>query len=179
MGHHRWVTDRADLRLRPVRLDDEDICLAAHAVMAADHFRFLIDHEPGEPWADFVQRLENRRRGVDLPDDRVAGVFLLVEVQGAVIGRTSVRFELNDYLASYGGHLGYGILPPFRHRGHTTEVLAQSLVIARANGVGRVLVTCDHDNIGSAMVIERNGGVFESTVDDPSDGIAKHRYWIG
>lgn len=173
-----WPHGRHTLRLRPIRLDDESVCLAAHEAMAADSFPFLLGHEPEEPWADYVDRLDRWRRGLDLPPDRVAAALLLAEVGGVVVGRASIRFELNDYLERYAGHVGYGVLAPHRRRGHASEILAQSLVIARSHGVDRVLVTCDHDNIGSATVIERNGGVYESTIDDPTDGVAKRRYWI-
>ena len=67
--------------------------------------------------------------------------------------------------------------PQHRRRGYGTEILGQSLVVARAAGVDRVLVTCDDDNVGSAAVIERCGGVLESVIDG-SDGVAKRRYWI-
>jgi predicted acetyltransferase len=40
-----------------------------------------------------------------------------------------------------------------------------------------VLVTCDDDNVGSATVIERCGGVFDSLVGG-FDGPPKRRYWI-
>ena len=58
-----------------------------------------------------------------------------------------------------------------------TEILRQAVIIARAHGVDRVLVTCDEDNLGSAKAIERQGAVFEDTRVDP-DGITKRRYWI-
>jgi predicted acetyltransferase len=45
-------------------------------------------------------------------------------------------------------------------------------------GVERVLVTCDEDNLASAKVIERCGGVFESVVDQPDGGTRLLRYWI-
>jgi predicted acetyltransferase len=56
------------------------------------------------------------------------------------------------------------ILPQHRRRGYGTEILRQSLIIARAAGVGRVLVTCDQDNAGSRAVIESCGGVLDSVV---------------
>ena len=68
---------------------------------------------------------------------------------------------LNDWLRLEGGHIGYGVLPGHRRRGYATEILRQSLVVARAHGVDRVLVTCDDDNAGSAAVIEANGGVLD------------------
>jgi predicted acetyltransferase len=47
---------------------------------------------------------------------------------------------------------------------------------ARAVGLGRVLVTCSDDNVASARIIERNGGVLED-VRKTAVGL-KRRYWI-
>jgi predicted acetyltransferase len=70
------------------------------------------------------------------------------------------------------------VLPAHRRRGYATEILQQSLIIIRAIGVDRVLVTCDDDNIGSMKVIEKCGGVLESVVTYDGDRIGKRRYWI-
>ena len=53
------------LRLRPLRIDDEAVFRAAHAELLADGFSFVF-HEPDEPFADHVARLERQRRGRDL-----------------------------------------------------------------------------------------------------------------
>ena len=47
----------------------------------------------------------------------------------------------------------------------------------RAAGVGRVLVTCDQDNVGSRTVIESCGGVLDSvmTLDGEPPVL---RFWI-
>jgi predicted acetyltransferase len=50
-------------------------------------------------------------------------------------------------------------------------------VIARAEGVEEVLITCEEDNVGSIAVIERLGGVMEDVRIDP-EGIPKRRYWV-
>ena len=52
----------------------------------------------------------------------------------------------------------------------------QSLVVARAAGVDRVLVTYANDNVGSSRVIEANGGRLENIVD--IEGQPLRRYWI-
>ena len=101
----------------------------------------------------------------------------MADVAGQIVGRTSIRFELNDVLLREGGHIGYGVLPQHRRRGYATEILRQSLVIVRAEGVDRVLVTCDEDNVGSRTVIESCGGKLESVVN-AADGVPKRRYWI-
>lgn len=166
------------LRLRPPRLDDEAVCRAAHDALAAEGFEFLLAFDPAQPWSRHVARVEAHRRGEDLPDGFVASTFLLAEVDGQVVGRTSIRHELNEFLATVGGHIGYAVLPEHRRRGHATEILRQSLVLSRALGIDRALVTCDEGNDASAAVIERCGGVLESVVDNPRGGPRRRRYWI-
>jgi predicted acetyltransferase len=165
------------LRLRPLRMDDEDEVRLAHVELAHDGFSFLLDWEPQEPWARYLERLQTRRRGVSLPTDRVPATFLVAEVDRALVGRVSVRHELNDSLADVGGHIGYGVRPAYRSRGFATEILRQALIIARAEGVDRVLLTCDQGNVASITVIERLGGVIEDVRLD-ADGVRMRRYWI-
>jgi predicted acetyltransferase len=58
-------------------------------------------------------------------------------------------------------------------------MLRRSIEIAREGLViGRILVTCDDDNIGSIRTIERNGGVLENVVSGPDFKTPKRRYWI-
>jgi len=163
------------LRLRPPRIDDEADVVAAQEELAADDFVFAF-RQPGQSFAEFVQGVDDHRRGRNLAPGWVESTWLLADVDGAVAGRTSIRFELNDFLRAKGGHIGYAVRPAHRRRGYANEILRQSLIVARAGGVGRALVTCDDDNIGSATVIEANGGVLEDIVDD--DGVPLRRYWI-
>ena len=62
-------------------------------------------------------------------------------------------------------------------RTESAPTVKQGLIIARSEGVDRVLVTCDDDNEGSFRAIERCGGVLESVVPG-ADGPRKRRYWI-
>ena len=173
---------RAGLRLRPLRLGDEAAFAAGHEAMAADGFVFGLGYEPGMAWPGYVETIEAQRRGV-LPAEGkvlVPATFLVAEVGGVIVGRASIRHELNDVLAREGGHIGYGVLPGHRRRGCATEILRQALVIARSVGVDRVLLTCDDDNLASARVIERGGGVLESVITrtDGDRVIPMRRYWI-
>ena len=143
--------------------------------MAAEGHAFGFGLEPGVEWGTYLQRLDDRRRGLNLSGDLVPATFLVADVGGTVVGRIQIRHELNDFLEREGGHIGYCVLPDYRRRGYATEILRQSLTVIRALGVDRVLVSCDDDNAGSIAVIESCGGVLDSVT---SSTPPKRRYWI-
>lgn len=163
--------------LRPFTPEDEPAAVAAHAAFVADGFTFLLGYDDGMPWPEWIRDIEATRAGADLPPGRVRAAFLAAELDGTLVGRVSVRFELNEWLAREGGHIGFGVLPAFRRRGYGTEILHRAVEVAHGEGIDRILVTCDEDNIGSATVIERCGGVFERTATS-EDGVPIRRYWI-
>jgi len=172
------TSGQAALVLRPLRVSDKEQAWQAHEELARDDFDFLLDLKRREAWPVYLARLERLRQGVDLPEDRVPGTFLVAEVAGQIVGRVSIRHELNDYLAREGGHIGYGVRPGFRRRGYAGLILGQSLAFAATLGLERVLVTCDDDNVGSATVIERAGGVLENVVPGLDGSVDKRRYWV-
>lgn len=165
------------LRLRPPGPRDEPEFVAAHQELAEEGFTFGHRYEPGDSWSAYLEQLQAHRRGLCLPDGWVPTTFLVADVTGRLVGRASIRHELNERLVRAGGHIGYAVLREHRRRGYATEILRQSLVVARAVGVDRVLVTCDDDNVVSAAVIERCGGKFDS-FSEADDGQAVRRYWI-
>jgi len=57
-------------------------------------------------------------------------------------------------------------------------LLALVLEKARQRFIGRVLVTCDKDNVASARVIQKNGGRLEDERVSRKTGKVKQRYWI-
>lgn len=127
-------------------------------------------------WAQYVENCRKMRLGIDLPKGRVPATFFIAEVDGELVGRASIRHELNTFLLNYGGHIGYGVRPTFRRRGYATEILRQSLIYIRGIGVNDVLMTCFDENVGSATVIESCGGELENVVE--FEGKPLRRYWI-
>jgi predicted acetyltransferase len=166
-----------DLRLRPFTIGDESAARVAHEELAKENFPFLLGWDADQPWAAYVTALANRPRRLGLPPGWVPETFLAAEVDGELVGRVSIRHELNEGLEKFGGHIGYAVRPNARRRGYATEILRQALIRAHAIGIHPVLVICDEDNLASATIIERSGGVLEDVRLDP-DGSPKRRYWI-
>ncbi|MBK9740110.1 MAG: GNAT family N-acetyltransferase [Actinobacteria bacterium] len=169
----------APLVLRLLAAGDEQQATAAHEEMARDPFMFLLDdYRPDEPWAEYVDRVAGYSRNENVVDGRVPATFLVAEVDGVIVGRTSIRHGLNDHLARWGGHIGYGVRPAFRRRGYATEILLRSLDVARDVGLSEALVVCYDDNVGSATVIERCGGVLNGLVVAEDGTTLMRHYWV-
>ena len=96
----------------------------------------------------------------------------VVREDGEFLGSMSLRHVLTPELAEVGGHIGYSVRPSARGRGVATAGLRLMLPVAVGLGIDPVLITCDDDNLASAAVIERCGGV----VQDVRGG--KRRYWV-
>jgi len=161
--------------LRPLTVQDEPQALLAERELAAEGFDFLVGRD-GRPFDQYVERCAAHREGRDLPPGYVPATFLVGVVGDDLVGRLSVRHELNDYLARVGGHIGYGVRPAFRRRGYATAMLREGLVIARGLGIESALVTCDDGNAASAAVIERCGGILQDVL--PEGGSRVRRYLV-
>ena len=97
----------------------------------------------------------------------------------AVMGEcTSGTLYPEAYLRDFGGHIGYGVRPSERRKGYATLMLRLVLDKARAMGIERVLITCDKDNLASARVIQKNGGVLDSESYSEQAKRVTQRYWI-
>ena len=146
------------LTLRLLRAEDEEAVRAANETLAAEGFTFLLDRDRTASFEDYLDLLVQQHEGRDPHPGRVRATFLVAEVHGEIVGRVSIRHELNEQLRREGGHVGYGVLPAHRRQGYATEMLRQALAILAAEGTSHALVTCDDDNVGSAVTIERCGG---------------------
>ena len=133
--------------------------------------------ESGRAWLDEVERFS---RHETVPEGKVVSTqFILVrEADDRLLGMLQLRHDLNDYLRRIAGHIGYSVRPSERRRGYAKRMLAMALDEARKLGLERVMISCSVENEASRRTILSNGGVFESTVLDETDGELLERYWI-
>lgn len=129
---------------------------------------------------DWIAQVESLRRRETMPTGLVPSTqFIYVrEEDGKVVGMIQIRHCFNEYLEKYAGHIGYSVCPSERRKGYATQMLRLALPYCRSLGLTRVLISCEPDNEGSRKTILKNGGVYESTVEEPDEGIFLERYWI-
>ncbi|MDD9946219.1 MAG: GNAT family N-acetyltransferase [Myxococcales bacterium] len=167
------------LTLRALRPSDRDAFLAAvEAFRRSDpDWEFAFHFDPRADFDAYVSMLAAWRLGRQLPLPFVPNSYLVGVVGDRIVGRLSLRHELNDFLRQVGGHIGYGVVASERRKGYATRMLELALPMARRVGLSRVLVTCDDDNLGSVKTIEACHGVLDKVV--PVEGEApKRHYWI-
>ena len=168
------------LTLRPLITADEAAFRNAVAEFRAiePSWDFAFHFEGVTDFTAYVRRLEDWSKGRDLAPRFVPNTFLIALVDGEIVGRISIRHELNDFLVRLGGHVGYGVLPSCRRRGYATAMLRAALPVCKDLGLDRILLTCDDDNVASRRVIEANQGSLENVVSDATLTVPKRRYWI-
>jgi len=102
-------------------------------------------------------------------------VYRWIVENGRVLGGIALRHGDLE-LIRRAGNVGYGIRPSARRQGLARWALGQILKEARHLGMQRVLVVCETDNVASARLIERQGGVLERV--GPTEHGPARRYWI-
>lgn len=125
----------------------------------------------------YIQHIYAQEERDKTAPDRVPNADFWLIDNDEYIGRMSIRYKLNEHLLKIGGNIGYEIRPSKRRLGYGKEQLRLGLIQAKRDGLQRVLVTCDEDNIGSKKIIEHNGGQLENALEVEGSP-RKLRYWI-
>lgn len=158
------------LTLRPLEARDEAQALAAVVELAPEGFDFLMGYDEQLDFTGVREAFARDARGAGDPRWVPSSLLVAEDGDGSLVGRVSVRWELNDVLRHVNGHVGYAVRPAFRRRGHARRMLRGALALLHARGVASALVTCGASNTGSAAVIRSCGGVLRDRVDRRFDG---------
>ena len=158
-------------------LKEECLRMVAEYLAVGEHYSGY--ETVRQDFTAYLKKLDNQAKGLNLPPGIVPmDTFWLVKDGVAILGESRLRHSLLPHLRVEGGHIGYAIRPSARCQGYGTLILELTLEKARQMGLERVLVTCDHDNIGSKKIIEKNGGVLSGQGISPSSHKVVLQYWI-
>jgi predicted acetyltransferase len=162
------------------------------AALEKDFYRMVEDYRAVGEVADrmlepivgdfttYLRRIRDFESGSGLPLGRVPQTtYWLVRNERTILAMSRLRHRLNSSLMKEGGHIGYTVRPPERSKGYGARICAEVIEQARKTlTVDRLLITCDTDNIHSARIIQKNGGVFENEVISDFTGKPVSRYWV-
>ena len=124
----------------PGRLIDQDLELV------------LFERYPGDPAIKYVPTYK----------------FKMISVgQNEEMGRIDLRIGETTALVMYGGHIGYGVHPPYRGHHYAARACRLLLPLARRHGLKAVWITCNPDNIASRRTCELVGAELVEIVDLP------------
>lgn len=130
-------------------------------------------------YEDFIEQLQkNKNNKIYNPNLVNQTTYLLVDENNHIYGGTNIRHELNNNLLRCGGNIGYLIRPIERGKKYGNLILNLGLEECRKNGLDKVLVCCREENIASKKVIEKNGGIYENSLQNKENNKIYRRYWI-
>lgn len=127
-------------------------------------------------YAGYVNLLEDLREARGPVVGLVPSQSSFIEEDGRIVGIINRRYDLNEALQRFGGHIGYAVRPSARGRGIAKAALRLALADLHAHGIAEALLTCGDWNVVSAHVIESCGGQRIEDVED--DGEIERRYLV-
>ncbi len=105
-------------------------------------------------------------------------LFLIRADDRKIIGAVNLRWDLDEEMLKFIGHIGYSIRPTERRKGYGKLNLYLALKESEKLGLDRVMISCRVSNPASDRTIQALGGVLERSDIDPADGELTNVYWI-
>lgn len=170
--------DKYELISPDVHLQKEFYCYCGAYQKVNEPTRWL-EELAYQDYPAYIKKLADASEGIGLALNFVpANVYWLIREGYTILGNSSLRHWLTPALEDVGGHIGYSIHPFERRKGYGTLILQLTMEKAREKGLRKVMVTCNTDNVASAGVIVKNGGVLANQGISQQTGIQVSRYWI-
>lgn len=134
---------------------------------------------PRKDFSAYLLKLSEMTVARGLPAGSVpVTAYWMIRSDRVILGVSKLRHHLTPSLEIHGGHIAYFIRPSQRRKGYGCLILALTLEKARARGIQRVRITCETDNIGSARIIAKNGGVLSGQMVYQGTGTQISQFWI-
>ncbi|MCM0606506.1 MAG: GNAT family N-acetyltransferase [Xanthomonadaceae bacterium] len=135
-------------------------------------------YDKGITFDQYLYILNSVKLGYELPLGHVPAAVMYAFVGGDIVGRLTLRFDLNEEMINTAGHIGVIVIPDQRKKGYATEIMKQGLSIAKRADMPRILLTCSDSAEVPRKLIEKCGGTLENTYMDPVEKALKRRYWV-
>lgn len=141
---------------------------------------YLDSYLEKDEYKEWVSKVSAKTKRANVSENKVPSYtyFYVREENMKIIGMIDIRLELNDFLLTEGGHIGYSIRPTERGKGYGTMMLQKALEFCKSIGLNKVLIICDKVNNASAGVIKNCGGQLENEIYSEKYGEVLQRYWI-
>ncbi|MDO5294407.1 MAG: GNAT family N-acetyltransferase [bacterium] len=128
-----------------------------------------------EKWLIFLQQKQSKET---VPEGYVVSEtwFAVPENDDKIIGIVDIRKELNEKLSWGGGNIGLAVRPHMRGEGHGKELLSMALERCKELGMGKVLLTCEEENLRAAKTILSCKAIEEINAEAMAEGF--RRFWV-
>ncbi|MBO4457041.1 MAG: GNAT family N-acetyltransferase [Butyrivibrio sp.] len=113
-----------------------------------------------EDWLENVISYIDIANTADFDVPRIT-YFCVREEDDRIIGMINLRLTLKNFKKKDAGHIGYSVRPTERRKHYATDILSEALKIYDRMGIEEVFVSCERDNVASAGVIMKCGGVLK------------------
>lgn len=167
------------LELRELTIEDESAFIKGYEDWKnEDIIWYSFIWNPGSDYKEHLCQLDDCKDKSKLVENRVPSTMLYAFVNNEIVGRLSIRHELNKSLLERGGHIGYAVSPRLRGNGYATEIFKQGLIYCKNLGLKHILVTCGDQNIPSWKIIEKFASNLENRIFDSTKNEYVRRYWV-
>lgn len=138
-----------------------------------------IDNIDNFNYEEWLKKLIFSSKQTETIDGRVPRTVYFLTDGKTIYAQISIRYTLDDpKLSKFGGHIGYNVRPKYRKMGYGTKMLQLCLEKCKDIGLKSIMISCIKDNIASAKIIEKNGGIFEKEIYDAEEDATFKIYWI-
>lgn len=135
-------------------------------------------YKNGETFEEMLQRLKDRRNGINIVSREVPATIYWMIVDNKVVGTIDLRHKLNKDYYERLGNVAYYVKKSSRNNGFATEALKQAIKIYQKHNIKKILITCFEDNIASINVIKKNNGKLECKFKDEMTNKTILKWWI-